>query len=47
MVTNHQLIKHYRIKKVRRNKVASFVGAPLRKAIVYKIAIMSPTLKPF
>lgn len=40
--TGGQLSKGFRKKKIRRNKVAPFEGAPLRKAIVYKIAIMSP-----
>lgn len=42
MITNSQLSKGFRIKKVRRNRVAAFENAPLRKAIVYKIAVMSP-----
>lgn len=40
--TSGQLSKGLRIKKVRRNKVAPFEGAPHRKGIVYKVAIMSP-----
>lgn len=40
--TNAQLTKGFRIRKNRRNKVAPFEGAPQRKAIVYKVAIMSP-----
>lgn len=40
--TGGQLSKGFRKKKIRRNKVAPFEGAPLRKAIVYKIAIISP-----
>jgi small subunit ribosomal protein S12 len=40
--TNAQLSKKKRINKLRRNKVAPFEGAPQRKGIVYKIAIMSP-----
>jgi small subunit ribosomal protein S12 len=40
--TNGQLSKTKRIHKLRRNKVAPFNGAPQRKGIVYKIAIMSP-----
>jgi small subunit ribosomal protein S12 len=40
--TNSQLSKGFRIRKSRRNKVAPFEGAPQRKAIVYKVAIMSP-----
>jgi small subunit ribosomal protein S12 len=42
--TLHQLTieKYMRVKKLRRNKVASFLGAPQRKGVVYKIATMSP-----
>lgn len=42
--TLHQLSveKYKRIAKIRRNKVAPFLGAPLRKGVVYKIATMSP-----
>jgi len=40
--TSGQLSKGFRIHKVRRNKVAPFEGAPHRKGIVFKIAIMSP-----
>jgi len=42
--TIHQLANNNikRIRKKRRNKVAAFLGAPLRKGIVYKIATMSP-----
>jgi small subunit ribosomal protein S12 len=40
--TSGQLSKGFRIHKIRRNKVAPFEGAPHRKGIVYKIAIMSP-----
>lgn len=40
--TGSQLSKGLRITKKRRNKVAAFEGAPLRKGIVYKIAVMSP-----
>jgi len=40
--TNNQLSKKFRECKIRRNKVAPFEGAPQRKGIVYKIAIMSP-----
>ena len=40
--TSGQLSKGFRIHKIRRNKVAPFEGAPQRKAIVFKIAIMSP-----
>lgn len=40
--TSLQLGKGIRGAKRRRNKVAAFEGAPLRKGIVYKIAVMSP-----
>jgi len=42
--TLHQLSleKYRRIHKIRRNKVAPFLGAPHRKGVVYKIATMSP-----
>jgi small subunit ribosomal protein S12 len=42
--TLHQLSieKNIRIKKIRRNKVAAFLGAPQRKGVIYKIATMSP-----
>ncbi len=42
--TLHQLSieKFKRIQKIRRNKVAPFLGAPQRKGVVYKIATMSP-----
>lgn len=42
MPTGLQLSKKFRVRKSRRNKVAPFEGAPQRKGIVYKIAIMSP-----
>jgi len=42
MITSCQLSRGFRVRKIRRNKVAPFEGAPQRKAIVYKIAIMSP-----
>jgi small subunit ribosomal protein S12 len=42
MITSCQLSRGFRMRKIRRNKVAPFEGAPQRKAIVYKIAIMSP-----
>jgi small subunit ribosomal protein S12 len=42
MITRCQLSKGFRHPKIRRCTVAPFVGAPLRKALVYKIAIMSP-----
>jgi len=40
--TGNQLSLNIRKAKKRRNKVAAFMGAPLRKGIVYKIAVMSP-----
>jgi len=42
--TLHQLSKGKRLRtlKIRRNKVAPFKGAPLRKGVIYKIATMSP-----
>jgi small subunit ribosomal protein S12 len=40
--TGVQLSKGHRINKIRRNKVAAFEGAPMKKGIVYKIAVMSP-----
>jgi len=40
--TANQLSRGLRIAKRRRNKVASFEGAPMRKGIVYKIAVISP-----
>jgi small subunit ribosomal protein S12 len=40
--TGNQLSFGIRKAKKRRNKVAAFMGAPLRKGIVYKIAVMSP-----
>jgi small subunit ribosomal protein S12 len=40
--TGGQLSRKFRIRKKRRNKVAPFEGSPQRKAIVYKIAIMTP-----
>lgn len=40
--TSGQLSKGFRMQKIRRNKVAPFEGAPHRKGIVFKIAIMSP-----
>lgn len=42
MPTNGQLSRNIRLKKTRRNKVAPFEGSPQRKAVVYKIAIMTP-----
>jgi small subunit ribosomal protein S12 len=42
--TLHQLSieRDKRTHKIRRNKVAAFLGAPQRKGIVYKISTMSP-----
>ena len=42
--TLHQLSieRNKRTQKIRRNKVAPFLGAPQRKGVVYKIATMSP-----
>jgi len=42
--TFHQLSigRIKRTNKVRRNKVASFLGAPQRKGVIYKIAKMTP-----
>jgi small subunit ribosomal protein S12 len=40
--TGSQLSKKFRIRKTRRNKVAPFEGGPQRKAIIYKIATMTP-----
>jgi len=42
--TLHQLSieKKKRISKIRRSKVAPFLGAPQRRGVIYKIAIMSP-----
>jgi len=40
--TGGQLSRNFRIRKKRRSKVAPFEGGPQRKAIVYKIAIMTP-----
>jgi small subunit ribosomal protein S12 len=37
-----QLRKGLRVKKIRRSRVGAFEGAPLRKGVVYKIAVMSP-----
>lgn len=34
--------KGLRISKRRRNRVAAFMGAPMRKGVVYKIATMTP-----
>lgn len=40
--TNPQLSRRCRKKKVRRNKVAAFAGAPQRRGIIYQIAVTSP-----
>jgi len=40
--TKAQLRKGIRQHKIRRSKVGAFEGAPLRKGVVYKIAVMSP-----
>lgn len=40
--TMNQLSKGSRTHKIRRNKVAPFLGAPQRKGVVYKIAVMTP-----
>lgn len=40
--TGIQLMAGIRSGKVRRNRAPAFDGAPLRRAVVYKIAIMSP-----
>jgi len=40
--TGNQLSKGLRIDKKRRNRVAAFTGAPMRKGVVYKIATMTP-----
>jgi len=42
--TLHQLSieRNIRTPKIRRNKVAAFLGAPQRKGVIYKIATMSP-----
>jgi len=40
--TGNQLSKGLRVHKVRRNRVAAFDGAPMRKGIVYKIATIAP-----
>jgi small subunit ribosomal protein S12 len=40
--TGNQLSLGLRISKRRRNKVAAFMGAPMRKGVVYKIATMTP-----
>jgi small subunit ribosomal protein S12 len=40
--TGKQLSEGIRQLKRRRNRVGAFAGAPMRKGIVYKIAVMSP-----
>lgn len=40
--TNNQLGKYVRVRRRRRNKVAAFLGAPMRKGVVYRIAVMTP-----
>ena len=40
-----QLSRNFRIKKIRRSRVAPFEGGPQRKGMVYKIEIMT-TRKP-
>lgn len=40
--TGRQLSDGMRQLKRRRNKVAAFDGAPMRRGIVYKIAVMTP-----
>ncbi|MGZ7067874.1 MAG: hypothetical protein ACXVHT_06215, partial [Methanobacterium sp.] len=40
--TGNQLSKGLRIRKKRRDLVAAFIGAPMRKGVVYKIATMTP-----
>jgi small subunit ribosomal protein S12 len=40
--TGRQLSDGMRKRKRRRNKVAIFEGAPLRRGIIYKIAVMTP-----
>lgn len=40
--TGNQLSSGLRIAKRRRNRVAAFDGAPMRKGVVYKIATMTP-----
>lgn len=42
MPTLQQLSRHARSCKIRRNPVAALLGGPQRKAVVYKIAVMSP-----
>lgn len=40
--TGNQLSSGLRVSKRRRNRVAAFEGAPMRKGVVYKIAVMTP-----
>ena len=40
--TGNQLSLGLRVAKRRRNRVAAFDGAPMRKGVVYKIAVMTP-----
>jgi small subunit ribosomal protein S12 len=40
--TGNQLSKGLRVGKKRRDRVAAFMGAPMRKGVVYKIATMTP-----
>ena len=42
MPTPNQLGRKARLPKRRRSRAAALVGGPQRKAIVYKIAVMSP-----
>lgn len=42
MVTYLGKYKDFRKKKIRRNKVAPFLGAPQRKGVIYKISQMTP-----
>lgn len=42
MPTANQLSRGIRTSKIRRNTVAALGGGPQRKAVVYKIAVMSP-----
>jgi len=37
-----QLFKKPRIKSIKKRKAGAFLGAPHRKGIIYKIAVMSP-----
>jgi len=40
--TGGQLSRKFRLRKTRRSRVAPFEGAPQRKGMIYKIAIMTP-----